>query len=127
MSRSLRHGPDRLLTMPELAKLLGFEGEQRCQKVRRLFRRLEQRDDAHYLVRLGRRTWGVRLSSVERALPWSPGTLTAIRLDVDQVGAEVSTLKKRVNAHGGRIQKLESWRQHAQQFLTATAALFDDG
>jgi len=73
------------------------------------------------------RIYGVRLSSVERALPWSPGTLTAIRVDVNEIGDELDTVKKRVNAHGARIQKLESWRKHAQQFLTATAEIFDDG
>lgn len=125
--RRQRTDPDRLLTMPELADLLEFKGAKRCEKVRRLFRRLERRDDSSYLIRIGERAYGVRLSSVERALPWSPGTLTAIRLDVDEVGAELDTVKKRVNAHGSRIQKLESWRTHAQRFLSATAELFDDG
>lgn len=121
-----RNDPDRLLTMPELADLLGFGGRLRCRKVQRLFRRLEKRDDARYLHRIGERTYGVRLSSVERALPWSPGTLTAIRVDLNEVGEELSTVKKRVNAHGARLNKLESWRTHAQKFLAATAELFDE-
>lgn len=125
--RRKRTDPDRLLTMSEVADLIGYTGARKCRSVVRLFRRLEGRDDAKYLTRIGQRTYGVRLSSVERALPWSPGTLTAMRLDVDEVGAELDTVKKRVNAHGSRIQKLEAWRTHAQQFLTATAQLFDEG
>jgi len=120
-------GTDRLLTMPEVAELLDFKGQKRCQRVRRLFRRLEARDDARYLIRIGRRAFGVRLSSIERALPWSPGTMTAIRLDVNEIGNELTTVKKRVNAHGARLQKLEAWRGHAQRFLNATAELLDDG
>lgn len=112
--------------MPEVADLLGYTGQKRCQRVRRLFRRLESRDDASYLIRLGKRHFGVRLSSIERALPWSPGTLTAIRLEVNEIGAELSTVKKKVNGVGARVQKLEAWRRVAQPFLVATAGLLED-
>ena len=56
-------------------------------------------------------------------MPWDPGTLSAIRGDVNTLAHDLRDLKKRVNDHGRRITNLEKFRDLTRNYLKDTADL----
>jgi hypothetical protein len=100
--------------------------------VRRLIRRLESRDGASYLRRFGpgKGKLFVAVSALEQLMPWDPGTLTAIRGDVDGLGIRMKRAEKKIDAHAGRISghdrdiaKLRAVQEKAAAFAQSVGEL----
>lgn len=75
---------------------------ERRRRARRWIRRLERRDGRRYLYREGKgRTSPLyaTVAALEQLAPWDPGTLTAIRADVDAHGTHLKRLDRRVTGH----------------------------
>ncbi len=117
-----------LIEVAELMKLPHETPEERRQYVRRLVRRLEQRDGTVYLRRfgVGQGKLFIAVSAVEQLMPWDPGTLTSLRGELHSLNAEVRAVKKRVSDNARRISNLEKFRDLTRRYLIETAQLTSD-
>jgi hypothetical protein len=121
--------------MVEVAGLmkLGRGGiDDRRRYVRRLIRRLEERDRAVYLRRFGsgKGKLYVAVSALEQLMPWDPGTLTAVRGDVDGLGIRMKRAERKIEAHDGRLSghdrdlaKLRAVQEKAAAFAQSVGEL----
>jgi hypothetical protein len=111
------------LRLSEVADLLGLPQQdlrERRRVVRRMLRRLEQRDGVKYLHRDTKGGWlYVSVAKLEELLPWEPGTLSGIRRDMTTVNGQIRELTRRTNGHGARIRKLEKFRKATEAFVSA--------
>jgi hypothetical protein len=115
---------DRWLSMAEVAGLmkLGHKTHrERRQYVRRVIRGLERRDGTSYLRRFGPGNGKlyIAVSALEQLMPWDPGTLTAIRGDVDGLGVRMKRAEKRIDGHDRDIAKLRAVQAKAAEFASA--------
>ena len=106
---------DRWLSMVEVAELMKLPHQnvqERRRYVRRAIRRLEQRDGTRYLRRFGvgrNSKLFVAVSALEQLMPWDPGTLTAMRGQIGELGVRTKRLERRVDGHQKDITKLHDW------------------
>lgn len=119
---------DRWLSMAEVADLLKLKHRDRRRRreaVQRLLARLEERDGTRYLRRFGpgRGKLWVSIAALEQLMPWDPGTLTAIRGDVDAHGTRITRLERRVDRHQIDIVKLREASKKAAEALTLLAGV----
>lgn len=112
---------DRYLSMLEMASLLKLEGtpRERRRRVRRLIQRLERRDGTSYTKRFGEGSGKlfVSIGALEQLMPWSPGTLTAVREDIDGIGVKVRRLSRRVDGHDREIEHLQEVQRRSAELL----------
>lgn len=112
---------DRRLSLTEVAALMKLEHEsqrERRRYVRRLIRRLETRDQTRYLHRDSPRgKLYIPLSAIERLMPWDPGTLAALRGNVDALGVRIKRVERRVTKHDQHIAKLHEWQSRSAELL----------
>lgn len=124
--------PRKWLKLRAVADLMNVEHPDphyRVKFVRRLLRRLEQRDGTAYLKRFGlepgsgRRggDWYVLPQALEQLRPYSPTAHAKLREDLDEVAGNVTELRRQVNAHGGRIRKLEEFSKDTAAYLAKWA------
>ena len=108
---------DRWLSMSEVAKLVEPElvttnrAEAR-RRVWRLIRRLEARDGTRYLRRFGsarNSPLHVSVAALEQLMPWDPGTLTAMREQMNGLGMRVKRVERRVGHNETNIKKIADW------------------
>jgi hypothetical protein len=99
--------------------------DNRRRYVWRLVRKLEKRDGTTYLKRQGQGQGKlfIAVSALEQLMPWDPGTLSALRGDVNTLATDLRHLKKRVNDQGRRITNLEKFRSLTRDYLKETAEL----
>lgn len=119
--------PRRWLKLAAVADLMRVEHTDphyRVQYVRRLLRRLEERDGTAYLRRFGagRGNLYVSPAALEQLDPYSPGAVGKIKDEVTSVKADQGELRRQVNAHGARILSLEKFRRATQAFVKELAA-----
>ena len=87
----------------DLMRLPPASARARAEKVRRLIVRMGTRDGANYLHRVGRRYY-VSTAALEQLLPWDPGTLHQIRVDVEDLQRGFSEQNKRLNDHAAQLR-----------------------
>lgn len=114
--------------MSELAALMKLphkNAHERRRYVRRTLRRLEQRDGATYMRRLGpgRGKLYVSVGLLEKLMPWDSGTLTGMRADLDGLGVKVKRLKRRVDRHDIDINGLAEWARNQAELLARLPVL----
>jgi hypothetical protein len=121
---------DRYLSMAEVATLLPppkpkEDGQPHDpaylrQRVWRLIRRLERRDRTTYLRTFGEgenaKLW-VAVSALEQLMPWDPGTLTALRGDLDALGTRTKRLERRVDQQQNDIANLSKWTKEFAEII----------
>lgn len=113
---------DRWLPMVEVASLMQLphaDKHRRREHVRRAIRRLEQRDGTSYLHRFGPGTGKlyVAVSALEQLMPWDPGTIGAIRGDVDTLGVQMRRVGKRLDGHDRDLEKLRNIQVKAAELI----------
>lgn len=98
---------------------------ERRRVIRRMIRRLEQRDGAKYTRTHGPERPGSRLfvsvAALEQLTPWDAGTLTAMREDIDGLGTRVKRAERRIDGHDRDIHALRVVQQKASEFAEAVA------
>lgn len=117
---------DRWLTLLELAERLNLPHESKDERrrvARRIIRRLEKRDGVLYTrthgpPRPGSRVW-VSIGAIEQLIPWDPGTLTAMRDDIDGLGVRVKRAERQIAGHDRDIRTLQLLQQKAAEFADA--------
>jgi hypothetical protein len=118
---SPRIGPDRLVPMGEVAKLLGLEGKRARRNAWRLIRRLELRDGVRYLVKPSASRNGhtfCSLSALELLLPFDPNTMKAMRGRILTCEQRLDRHSKQIKSHGVKIREIKE-RQAADRALMA--------
>jgi hypothetical protein len=105
----------RWLSLVEVADLLHLDGTRanRRRAVRRLFRRLELRDNAVYLHKRGEHTSGlfVSVDALSALDPHDPSTIQAIREDLNKALERAHRLEKRLKA-------VEAWAERASDYIS---------
>ncbi len=119
----MRPRRDRWLSMAEVAHVMGLKSPNprvRRLRVSRLLRRLERRDGTTYTRRFGPGNGKlyVSVSALEQLMPWDPGTLTAIRGDVGELGTRTKRLERRVAGHDRDLAKLADWQRRSMELLS---------
>lgn len=115
---------DRWINMADLAELMKLQQKDRRVRrthVIRLLRRLENRDGTTYLRRFGgsrNSPLYVSVSALEQLHPWDPGTLSAIRGDLDSVGTRVKRLERRVKVHNREIVRIDGKQRKMVELLS---------
>ena len=123
---------DRYLTLLEVADLMKVPHREkppredqrlRRQDAYRMVRALEKRDGVPYMRSRGPRRPGSRLfvsvAAVEQLAAWDPGTLTAMREDIDVVAVQVRRAERRLDGHDRDITALKLIQQKAAEFADA--------
>ncbi len=108
----------RYLSIPEVADLLEVEKStqlERLRYVRRLFRKMEERDGVVYLHPMasskGRQSrYRICVDDLALLDPWSAETTQALRKDVDALERENQELRR-------RIARLERFAEDTTKFL----------
>ena len=115
------------LRLSEVADMLDLETDDKRERrriVRRMFRRLEQRDGVQYLHRDSNGGWlRVSIEKIEQLLPWEPGTMSGIRRDMGTINGQIRDLTRRANGHGARIRKLERFRKFTETYIKQLSEL----
>lgn len=116
---------DRRFSLAEVAalmKLTHANARERRRYVRRLLRRLEERDRTRYLHRDSERgKLYITLSALEQIMPWDPGTFGKLRSDVDAHAMRIRRVEHRVKKHDRSIEKLHDWSRRSAELLTEIA------
>lgn len=116
---------ERRFSLAEVAALMKLQhanSRERRRYVRRLLRRLEQRDRTRYLHRDNERgKLYVTVSALEHLMPWDAGTLTKMRGDLDVIGTRVKRVERRVKKHDRHLEKLQEWQRRSAELLTEIA------
>lgn len=112
---------DRLLSLAEVADILGLKHAnpaERRRYVMRRFRRIERSHKRQYLVSEspGGKLF-VKLSTVDELLRWDPNAVQQVRRDLDDLSTEVRDVRKTQNGHGARIRNLEKFKQATAAYL----------
>ena len=120
MAPSTKSPKRRYLTLLEVADLADIDAalprRVRRQRVWRLFRGFELRDDTKYLHQTGGPTSPMKICVEDLHLldPWDPSTVQAIRNDVDGLADQHSRLNR-------RVKSLEDFAERASAFLKKLA------
>jgi hypothetical protein len=96
---SSKTSKSRYLYLHEVADLLGIDKPNKLERircVRRMFRRLEQRDNAVYLHRIGNQRLKVCVDDLEQLNPYTPSSMQLLRKRLEEVDDENAELKRRV-------------------------------
>lgn len=126
LSRHPARPPRRWLKLRAVADLMNVEHPDphyRVKYVRRLLRRLEERDGTAYLRQFGpaRSNLYVAPEALEQLRPYAPTGYAKLREDIDDVATNVTDLRRQVNGQGARIRNLEEFRKDTAAYLAKWA------
>lgn len=120
-----RRRADRWLKLADVAELMQLK--QARKKDRRMFvwrmiRRLEARDGTQYMRRFGNGStsplW-ISLTAIEKLMPWEPGTVSAIRSDVNELGTRMKRAERKIVGHDRELSNHREWQRKAAELLTS--------
>lgn len=121
---------DRWLTLDEVIallvdrypKLLALHNKSRRQRVRRILKRVEQRDGERY-TKLHGRELVVSRNALESLLPYDARVWSRLEESVAKLAQNQRSLKRQVNGHGSKIRQLEKKQELTTQYLAAIQAV----
>lgn len=118
---------ERVLTLLQVAQVLALKQERRSERRRaalREVRRMERRQGARYLQRRGRE-FVVSVRALEGLQRDDEPNLTGLEHSVAALAQKYRDVKLKIQAHGSRLKKLESWRELTTRYLADCSGLIE--